>query len=122
MAINQESKKIQYFIYLKPILFLWAIQKVKKNIFAIFWNLLKLDPNIVIARRSAFSTFPSAWNGVELEDGIKSEELKCQFSLVEGDLNLQKIPKLVLVSNKKASRKKMIMMKDKDEKGKKAGK
>jgi hypothetical protein len=41
---------------------------------------------------------------------------------VERDLDLQKIPKLVLVSNKKASRKKMIMMKDKDEKGKKAGK
>jgi len=41
MAINQESKKIQYFIYLKPTLFLWATQKVKKILLATFRNLLK---------------------------------------------------------------------------------
>ncbi len=38
--------------------------------------------------RSAFSTFPSAQNGCELEGGAKSEGLKHQFSQVEGDLNL----------------------------------
>jgi hypothetical protein len=41
MAINQESEKIQYFIYLKPILFLWATYKVKKFLSAIFKNPLK---------------------------------------------------------------------------------
>jgi hypothetical protein len=35
---------------------------------------------------------------------------------VERDLDLQKIPKLVLVSNKKTLREKMIAVKDKDEK------
>jgi hypothetical protein len=40
-----------------------------------------------------------------LEDGIKSEELKCQFSLVEGDLNLQKIPKLIHIPNKSTLKK-----------------
>jgi hypothetical protein len=57
-----------------------------------------------------------------LEDGIKSEELKCQFSVVEGDLNVQKIPKLILIPNKEYTRKKMIVMKDKNEKIEKAGK
>jgi len=41
MAINQESKKIQYFIYLKPTLFLWATHKVKENPFTFFKNPLK---------------------------------------------------------------------------------
>ncbi len=47
-----------------------------------------VKPHKVIAKRNAFSAFPSVWNGVELEGGIESEELKCQFSQVEGDLNL----------------------------------
>jgi hypothetical protein len=46
MPINQESKKIQYFIYLKPTLFLWATQKVRKKLFAIFKNLLKSTLNM----------------------------------------------------------------------------
>jgi hypothetical protein len=48
-----------------------------------------VKPHKMIAKRNAFSAFPSVWNGVELEDGIESEELKHQFSEVEGDLNLQ---------------------------------
>jgi hypothetical protein len=55
-----------------------------------FWNLLGLDPHKVIVRRSAISAFPNAWNEVESKDTVKSEELKCQFSQVEGDLDLQK--------------------------------
>jgi hypothetical protein len=41
MAIDQESKKFQYFIYLKPTLFFCATQKVKRNLLEIFKNLLK---------------------------------------------------------------------------------
>jgi hypothetical protein len=36
MAINQESKKNQYFIYLKPTLVLWATEKIKIILLAIF--------------------------------------------------------------------------------------
>jgi hypothetical protein len=43
-----------------------------------------VDPHNVVARRSAFSTLPSAHNGGELEGGAKSRGLKCQFSQVEG--------------------------------------
>jgi hypothetical protein len=35
-----------------------------------------VDLHKVVARRNAFSTFPSAWNRVELEGGAKSEGLK----------------------------------------------
>jgi hypothetical protein len=38
--------------------------------------------------RSAFLACSSAWNGVELEGGVKNEGLKCQFSHVENDLDL----------------------------------
>ncbi len=41
--------------------------------------------------RSAFLTFPSAWNGVELEGGEKVKE----------NLNLQKILKSIPIPNKK---------------------
>ncbi len=44
-------------------------------------------PHKVVAR-SAISTFWNAWNGVELEDGIKNERLKCEFSKVEENLDL----------------------------------
>jgi hypothetical protein len=54
----------------------------------------------VIARRNAFLAFPSAQNGGELKSGVKSERLKCQFSQVEGDLNLQEIFKLVPILKK----------------------
>jgi hypothetical protein len=39
--------------------------------------------------RSAFLAFSSAWNGVELEGWPENEGLKCQFSQVEKDLDLQ---------------------------------
>ncbi len=37
-----------------------------------------VDPHKAIAR-STFSTFPSAWNGGELEGGVESGRLKCHF-------------------------------------------
>ncbi len=46
----------------------------------------------VIARRNAISTFPSVWNGVELEGGVENEELKCQFSQVERGFGFTKDP------------------------------
>ncbi len=52
-----------------------------------------VDPHKVVTRRNAFSTLPSAWNEVESKGGIESGGLKHQFSQVEGDLDLQKIPK-----------------------------
>jgi hypothetical protein len=65
-----------------------------------FWNLLRLDPHKVIVRRHAFKSFPNAWNGVESKDGLKVKSLKCQFSQVKGDLNLQKIPKSIPIPKK----------------------
>ncbi len=87
-----------------------------------FKNLLRLDPNKAIARRNAFSTFPNAWNGVELEDEVESEELKCQFSQVEENLNLQRSLNRFPFQTKKTPKKKMIVMKDKNEKIEKIGK
>jgi hypothetical protein len=49
-----------------------------------------VNPQVV--RKSAFSAFPRAKNGEELEGGLESGRLKCQFSQVEGDLDLQEIP------------------------------
>jgi hypothetical protein len=71
--------------------------------------------------RSAFSTFPSARNGGELEGGAKSGRLKCHFKM-EGDLDLQGIFKLVPIPKKKAPNKNIIVMKNKNEKGAKVGK
>jgi hypothetical protein len=51
---------------------------------------------------------------------VKNERLKCKFSQVKGDLNLQKNPKLILIPKKRALRKKVVMMKD--EGGENAGK
>jgi hypothetical protein len=64
-----------------------------------------VKPHKVIAKRNAFSTFPSVQNGVESEGGIESEELKGQFSQVEGVLNLQEIPIPIPISNKRALKK-----------------
>jgi len=64
-------------------------------------------PHKVVAR-SVVSTFWNAWNGVELEDGVKSERLKCEFSQVEEVLDLQKIPKLIPIPNKKNTTKKKL--------------
>jgi hypothetical protein len=55
-----------------------------------------LDPHKLIAR-NAFSTFLGAWNETESKGGIESEALKCQFSQVKGDLNLQEMLKSVLI-------------------------
>jgi hypothetical protein len=45
----------------------------------------------VIAKRSAFLAFPSAWSGVESEGVVENGGFKNQFSQVEGDLDLPKI-------------------------------
>jgi hypothetical protein len=47
-----------------------------------------VDPHKVVIRRNAFSTYPSAQNGGELDGGAKSGRLKHQFSQVERDLDL----------------------------------
>ncbi len=47
-----------------------------------------VDPHKVVIRRNAFSTFPSARNGGELDGGAKSGRSKHQFSQVERDLDL----------------------------------
>jgi hypothetical protein len=57
-----------------------------------------------------------------LEGGVENERLKRKFSQVKGDLDLQKIPKLILIPKKRAFRKKVVMLKDKDEGGENAGK
>jgi hypothetical protein len=75
-----------------------------------------------VITRSAFSTFLNAQNGVELEGGAKSGRLKRQFSQMERDMNLQEMPKLVAILKKKTSRKKMIMVKEENEKDEKVGK
>jgi hypothetical protein len=61
--------------------------------------------------KSAFLTFPSARNGVELEGGEK----------VKANLNLQKILKSFPIPNKKNTKQKLVVMKDKNEKGDKVG-
>ncbi len=65
-----------------------------------------VNPHKVIAKRNAFSAFPSVWNGVKLEGKVENEELKCQFSQMERDLDLQEILKLIPISNKWAPKKK----------------
>jgi hypothetical protein len=81
-----------------------------------------MDPHKVVARRNAFKTFPSAQNGVELKGWVEDERLKCQFSKVKGDLDLQEIFKPIFIQKKKTPKKKLIMVKDKNEKGEKVGK
>jgi hypothetical protein len=56
-----------------------------------------------------------------LEGGAKSGGLKCQFSQVEVDLDLQEILKLVPIPMKRAPKKKLVVMKDEDEGGDKVG-
>jgi len=75
----------------------------------------------VIIRRSAFSTILNAQNGVELKGRAKSGRLKRQISQMERDMNLQEMLKLVAILKKKTSRKKMIMVKDKNKKDEKVG-
>jgi hypothetical protein len=52
------------------------------------------------------SAFPSARNEGELKGGAKSEKLKCQFSQVKGDLNLQEMPKFISIPKKSTQKKK----------------
>jgi hypothetical protein len=65
-----------------------------------------VDLHKVVVRKSAFSAFPRAQNGDELEDGLESGRLKCQFSQVEGDLDLQKIPQPIPIPEKRTLKKK----------------
>jgi hypothetical protein len=81
-----------------------------------------VHPHKVIATTSAFSTFPNTQSGGESGGGAESGKLKHQFSQMERDMNLQKIPKLVPTLKKKTSMKKTIMVKDKNEKDEKVGK
>ncbi len=46
----------------------------------------------------------------------KSEELKCQFQQMEGDMDLLEIPKSIPISNKRTPRTKAIMVKDENKK------
>jgi hypothetical protein len=78
-----------------------------------------VDLHKMVARNNAFSAFPS---GGELEGGAKSGRLKCQFSQVEVDLDIQEIPKPIPIPMKKAPRKKAVVVKDEDEEGDKAEK
>jgi len=52
----------------------------------------------------------------------KSEGLKRQFSQPEGDLNLQEIYKPISIPNKRAPKKKVVVVKDKNLEGKKVRK
>ncbi len=81
-----------------------------------------VDPHKVVARRSAFLTLQNAQNGVESIGGVENGRLKHQFSQLEGDLDLQKIPKLVSITKNKAPKKKAVVVKDEDEKVEKAKK
>jgi hypothetical protein len=67
-----------------------------------------VHPHKVIFRRSAFSAFPNAQNGGELEGGAESGRLKRQFSQMKRDMNLQEIPKLILILKKKNQEKKRL--------------
>jgi hypothetical protein len=58
-----------------------------------------MDSHKVIVK-STFQPFSSARNVGELKGGAKSEELRCQFSQVKGDLNLQEMPKLISIKTK----------------------
>ncbi len=73
----------------------------------------------MVTKRSAFSALPSAQNGDEFEGGVESGSLKHQFSQVEGDLDLQKIFKLILIPKIRAPKKKVVVVIDKHEEGEK---
>jgi hypothetical protein len=64
-----------------------------------------VDPHKVVVRRSAFSAIPRAQNGDELEDGLESGRLKCQFSQVEG-VQVQEIPQPIPIPEKRTLKEK----------------
>ncbi len=74
------------------------------------------DLHKLVSRRNAFSAFSNAQNGGEIEGGVESEGSKCQFSHTERDLDLQNIFKQVSISNRKAPKKKTIVLKNENEK------
>jgi hypothetical protein len=49
---------------------------------------------------------------MELKCEVESEGMKCQFSQVEGDLDLQENSKFFPIPNKRAPRKKVVMVKE----------
>jgi hypothetical protein len=49
-----------------------------------------VDPHNLVVRRSAFPALPNAQNEGETEGEVESRGLKCQFSHMKGDLDLQK--------------------------------
>jgi hypothetical protein len=53
-----------------------------------------------------FQPFPNAQNGGETKGEVESEGLECPFSHMEGDLDLQEIPKPVPISKKKNTKEK----------------
>jgi hypothetical protein len=63
-----------------------------------------LDHHKVIARNT-FSTFSGAWNETESKGGIEIETLKCQFSQLKGDLNLEEMLKSVFIKKKNSKEK-----------------
>jgi len=73
---------------------LWIENIVESTSTPLFFTNSKIDmaslvnPHEVVVKKNAFSAFPSAQNGIELEGGVESEKFKCQFSQVEGDLDL----------------------------------
>jgi hypothetical protein len=54
----------------------------------------------VVAKRNAFLALPNAQNGGEFKGRIKTGGLKSQFSRVEGNLDLQEVPKPVPIPKK----------------------
>jgi hypothetical protein len=74
-----------------------------------------VDPHKVIVT-SAFLALPSAQIGGESIGGVESGRLKHQFSQVEGDLDLQEIPKFVSITKNRAPKKQAVVVKDEDEK------
>jgi hypothetical protein len=73
---------------------LWIENIVKSTLAPLFFTNLRINmanfvnPHKAVVKRNAFSAFPSAQNGITSEGGERSEVLKCQFSQVEGDLDL----------------------------------
>ncbi len=82
-----------------------------------------VDPHKLVVRRSAFSlALPNAQDGGETEGGVESKGLKCQFSHMEGDLDLQKSLNWFPFQKGKHQRKKTIVLKNENEKNEKARK
>jgi len=64
------------------------------------WLILWIFTRWWLLEGDSFSAFSSAQNENEIERWAENEEFKHQFSQVEGDFNLQEMPKLVLFLRK----------------------